>query len=911
MKRGFRQLIAPVGQSMVETALVLPFILLLVFGVFEFGRIIFIFSALNNASREAARFGAAAGVTESGSVHYLDCDAIRQRARETAFLAGLSDGEIQIAYDRPDIATGTMSTFAHCGDVDLDRGDIRQGDRIVITINRDIEPVVTFLPLPVFSPTFSTARSILKSIVIGPVQCSDGVDNDGDGATDYPDDTGCTGPDDTREAPCWRLSVFTSPIDGGTLAINPGSNCANRYIEGTTVNLRASVDLRNDPQISPRPLYTFDSWTGDIVTTDNPTTVLMDDDKNVTANFRPVQADLEVIKTSSPEPVRSEQPLRYAVHVKNLGPDWASEVEIIDTLPADVIYEVDDWSSPDGIVCDDSEANEGERNIVCTLDWLEEGKTAILYIDTTAPVANGGPMTIENKVTVSATEDDPPSDPDNNTFTLESTVEPYAELSIEKEGPEGTVWADTTFDYIIHVTNHGPSTATNVVVTDPLDTDLTFVSSDQCDYDGGSRIVTCEITQITRDDTATVEFTVRTPDEEATVANTATVTATEAEEQISEDIPTDVDPHADLSITKFGPASVARDQVFQYSLTVTNNGPSTATGVSVVDTLPAGVNYVSTPGDICSVTGNTVTCPLSDLAPGAISNVTLNVEATDDTENETPLENTATVSSAIEDLIPGNDSDSVETAVFIDVQLAVDKRATASTVKEDEVFSYIIDVGNEGASTANGVVLTDSLPDHVEFVDIDDGDWSCNTGSLPTITCSPPGDILPGGETETIRIEVRATGVGGINNTATLDSDETDSVSDSTNVTSEAAFDLTVEISGPASGTVDTPFDFTVSIVNSGPSDVSQAQVTIYLDSNVTRNDASGNGWICDPASPTVVVCDLTGAIAGGASSNITVNITPNAAGDVTNEATVESTGEATTTNNSASLTTPVEPAPE
>jgi hypothetical protein len=53
----------------------------------------------------------------------------------------------------------------------------------------------------------------------------------------------------------------------------------------------------------------------------------------------------------------------------------------------------------------------------------------------------------------------------------------------------------------------------------------------------------------------------------------------------------------------------------EYEITVRNNGPSCASGVTVTNTLPAGVSFQDTDG-ACSVSGNTLTCSLSDLEPG-------------------------------------------------------------------------------------------------------------------------------------------------------------------------------------------------------------------------------------------------------------------------------------------------------
>jgi Flp pilus assembly protein TadG len=58
------------GQSLVETALVLPILLLILMGIFDFGRAVFAFNAVSNAAREAARVAIVnqntTGVVEEG-----------------------------------------------------------------------------------------------------------------------------------------------------------------------------------------------------------------------------------------------------------------------------------------------------------------------------------------------------------------------------------------------------------------------------------------------------------------------------------------------------------------------------------------------------------------------------------------------------------------------------------------------------------------------------------------------------------------------------------------------------------------------------------------------------------------------------------------------------------------------------
>ena len=65
---------------------------------------------------------------------------------------------------------------------------------------------------------------------------------------------------------------------------------------------------------------------------------------------------------------------------------------------------------------------------------------------------------------------------------------------------------------------------------------------------------------------------------------------------------------ADLSIVKTGPATVVAGGSVSYSLVVANNGPSDAANLSVTDTLPAGVTFVSATGTGLDVLATWATC---------------------------------------------------------------------------------------------------------------------------------------------------------------------------------------------------------------------------------------------------------------------------------------------------------------
>jgi uncharacterized repeat protein (TIGR01451 family) len=122
----------------------------------------------------------------------------------------------------------------------------------------------------------------------------------------------------------------------------------------------------------------------------------------------------------------------------------------------------------------------------------------------------------------------------------------------------------------------------------------------------------------------------------------------------------------DLSIVKNTAAPVAfGSNPITFTLAVTNNGPSSANTVSVVDTLPAGSTFVSASGTgwVCNNVAGTVTCTVASLPLGAAPVINLTFNAPPVASAGT-LSNTATVSSATTDTTPANNSSTKTVPIF-------------------------------------------------------------------------------------------------------------------------------------------------------------------------------------------------------------------------------------------------------
>lgn len=124
-------------------------------------------------------------------------------------------------------------------------------------------------------------------------------------------------------------------------------------------------------------------------------------------------------------------------------------------------------------------------------------------------------------------------------------------------------------------------------------------------------------------------------------------------------------PLADLSITKTdSPDPLTLPGNLTYTLTVANAGPDAAAAVTVSDTLPAGVSFVSATPSTGSCSGTaTITCTLGSLASGASATVTIVVTPT---AANPALSNTATVTSTTDDPVSANNSAGATTVVEVE-----------------------------------------------------------------------------------------------------------------------------------------------------------------------------------------------------------------------------------------------------
>jgi len=323
------------------------------------------------------------------------------------------------------------------------------------------------------------------------------------------------------------------------------------------------------------------------------------------------------------------------------------------------------------------------------------------------------------------------------TFNLE------ADISITKTDGVTSAVPGSSVTYTITVTNSGPSADPSVTVAD------TFPSSLTCNY---TSTVTGGATGNTASGSGNISDTLNMPSGSTvtytancnidsgatgTLSNTATATASVTDPDTTNNSATDSDtltPEADISVTKTdSPDPVTTGNTLTYTVTVTNNGPSDATDVTLTDTLQAGVTFVSTSSTqgTCSEASGTVTCNIGGMAKASVVTVTIKVTP----NSGGTITNTATVSSSTTDSNNSNNTASEDTTVIALYSLTVTKTGSGTgTVTSNPAG---VDCGNDcSESYASGTTVTLSATADADSVFTSwGGDCSaCGTNSTCDIT---------------------------------------------------------------------------------------------------------------------------------------------------------------------------------
>ena len=286
------------------------------------------------------------------------------------------------------------------------------------------------------------------------------------------------------------------------------------------------------------------------------------------------------------------------------------------------------------------------------------------------------------------------------------------DLALTKTSADRVVTGES-LTYTLTVRNNGTEDAADVVITDNLPAGVTLVSTSGCQEDPAG-LPTCTLGTVAGSSTVTVvvETTVGDPGE---ITNTANVASSSAEgnpgnEEASQTTTIVTPPTADLGLEKTAStAAPVAGGGLSYDLTVTNDGPDDALGITVTDTLPAGLTFVSASNGTadCSETDGTVTCTINELANEASTTITITTTVDVGTIGE--VVNQAELQTAGNDANADNDSSEVNVTVFMSGDFNRDGVVDALDV------SALVQEINDGDGEAVADVATGTFPGNTDF----------------------------------------------------------------------------------------------------------------------------------------------------------------------------------------------------
>ena len=622
-----------------------------------------------------------------------------------------------------------------------------------------------------------------------------------------------------------------------------------------------------------------------------------------------------------------------------------------------------------------------EREYTAAAPLAPGAETPVLkpMINITAP----GPM----PVGLTVGSPDLPDEPNmaNNTITSGGTAATpanSANLRVIKTADPATVASGDQLAFLIEIVNDGPSEASSVTVTDeltglinngtgsnngfvsltPMQGNASGLSCTTAASGSNGRRLSCTIDSLpvctagAYNDCPRIGVIVRPGGNAGARTNTATaISADTPDPALSNNSGSanyNVTARADVTIGKLAnPATPAVGQPFDYVITARNlnHGMSQAQNVTVTDTLPAGMTFISAmpSNGSCSVTpvpnsttgpGNdTVTCNLGTINVNAQRTVTISMRP-DLGLQGTAVTNLVTVSTTTPETDTTNNSFSLNTNIADpQVNLLVNKTDSVDPLPVGDNTVYRITVTNSGPSVATDVVVTDEMPAaHIAYLSHTvPGDGTCST--LPTagtpggqLACNFP--LLEVGDSRVIEITAQGLAKGVPVNRVEVASEETrqgfepnlaDNVATQpTTLRTRADVEVTSKTSNPTTVNLRETFDFIIDLRNISEVGLDEADDVTVTDTlpagielsgapTVTVLSGSASSQSCTGTpGETGFTCSL-GTLSSGAEIRITAPsrvVSVQTTGQVfTNTAEITTSSfEANTTNNSNSGTVTV-----
>lgn len=635
------------------------------------------------------------------------------------------------------------------------------------------------------------------------------------------------------------------------------------------------------------------------------------------------ETDLGITKTfTGTNPVAAGAATTFSLLVTNYGPSDADNVTVADELPGGLTLE---RAGGDGWSC----AIAGQL-LSCTRAALRadaDGPVAAPVIELEVRVDPAAqPGTIMNTAGVSSATKD--TNPGNDTSSDRFDVITSADLLLSKshEG-EATAVAGQPFTFDLEVRNDGPSDAQAPIrIRDELPAGLSFLSAGDgwtCTTSGTAgvdQVADCvldgdeALRAGTSAPTLALTVLIAADVDAGVLVNSAAVSSPTPDRNRENNTDTDeiaVTTLANLSIAKAHAGPVAIGAPVDFTIVVTNDGPSQARDVNVVDTLPAGLSFVSATGEgwTCSAAGQEVTCTLDGPVPPSTTSPPITLTVSVGPRAFPQAENVVVVKTTTPEM--STDDNRATDLVIVPplVDLAIDKSHTGSfTVGQQG--TYTVTVVNDGPTPDPGPqTITDTLPTGLSYVSAAGEGWACSAAAA-TVTCVRAAALGVGASsTVALVVAVGPAAAPSVLNTASVSTPSTE-----TTTTNNTDSDLTpvtpvsvLTIAKDAVEVDDVVVTYRITVGNKGPSATSAPiVVSDPLPDGLELVSVGGDGWTC--ASGRTVTCTFAASLPVGSAAGfeLVARLTADPGDEVVNVASIVG-GSGTVVSDEASVISPDE----
>ncbi|MGB5435324.1 MAG: gliding motility-associated C-terminal domain-containing protein, partial [Maribacter sp.] len=481
-----------------------------------------------------------------------------------------------------------------------------------------------------------------------------------------------------------------------------------------------------------------------------------EDDQETIEPIPVLVSDLELTKVVDEATPFVGDEVIFTLSLTNNGPSDTNGVTVLDQLPDGYTYVSN--NSTAGIY--DQSTGLWSLNGVVP-NGTTETLNIVSVVNPTGNYSNSAEITGSDNADIDsipsnglASEDDQ----DN----ADTTPTPLADLSLTKTVDNEFPDVSDTVTFTLTMNNAGPSEATGIQVNEALPSGYRYISDDSGGtYDSATGI--WNVASLPADSSLDLNVTVGI-NTTGSYANVAELIAVNEQDPNSAPNNNDINEDdqdgqsttprviTDMSVVKtVDNQSPSVGSQITFTITVTNDGPSDATGIVIEDVLASGYDFISattSAGTFDEVIGS---WDIAALLNGASE--TLEITATVLTNGD--FSNTAELialdtfdpdSSPDNNLNSEDDQDTVNPVPTGLADLSLTKEANNLNPNVGDIVEFTINLTNSGDSNATGVVVTDVVPSgytyqsHLSTAGVYDpatGVWNTN-------------GVIPNGTTETL-----------------------------------------------------------------------------------------------------------------------------------------------------------------